>query len=75
MQAVRRYQSADLPQNRLVKEFVTQLAERLELRKMYLGHEDELLGTIYRWLRSDEAQAISRWDNLPPNNTLLSHRD
>jgi hypothetical protein len=75
MQAVRRYQSVDLPQNRLVKEFVTQLADLLELRKKHLGHEDELLGTIYRWLRTDEAQAISRWDNLPPNNTLLSHRD
>ena len=75
MQAVRRYQSVDLPQNRLVKEFVTQLAERLELRKKHLKHEDELLGTIYRWLRSDEAQAIPRWENLQPNNTLLSHRD
>jgi hypothetical protein len=75
MQAVRRYQSVDLPQNRLVKEFVTQLADLLELRKTHLGHEDGLLGTIYHWLRTDEAQAISRWGNLPPNNTLLSHRD
>ena len=75
MQAVRRYQSVDLPQNRLVKEFVTQLAELLELRRKYLGHEDDLLGDIHRWLRTDEAQAIGRWDNLPPNNTLLSHRD
>lgn len=75
MQAVRRYQSVDLPQNRLVKEFATQLAELLELRKKYLGHEDELLRTIYHWLRTDEAEAIARWDNLPPNNTLLSHRD
>jgi hypothetical protein len=75
MQAVRRYQSVNLPQNRLVKEFVTQLAGLLELRKKYLGDEDELLGTIYHWLRTDKAEAISRWENLPPNNTLLSHRD
>ena len=75
MQAVRRYQSVDLPQNRLVKEFVTRLAELLELRKKYLDHEDDLLGDIYRWLRTDDAQAIGRWENLPPNNTLLSHRD
>ncbi|MBN0803175.1 hypothetical protein JTL91_35910, partial [Pseudomonas aeruginosa] len=27
------------------------------------------------WLRSDEAQAIGNWENLPPNNTLLAHRD
>lgn len=75
MQAVRRYQSVDLPQNRLVKEFVTRLADLLELRKEHLGYEDDLLGDIYRWLRADEAQLIGRWDNLPPNNTLLSHRD
>ena len=75
MQAVRRYQSVDLPQNRLVKEFVTRLVDLLELRMRYLDHEDDLLGDIYRWLRTDEAQAIGRWDNLPPNNTLLSHRD
>lgn len=75
MQAVRRFQSVDLPQNRLVKEFVTRLAELLELRKKHLGHEDNLLGAIYRWLRTDEARDIGRWDNLPPNNTLLSHRD
>jgi hypothetical protein len=75
MQAVRRYQSVDLPQNRLLKEFVTRIADLLELRKKHLGHEDDLLGDIYRWLRTDEAQEIGRWDNLPPNNTLLSHRD
>lgn len=75
MQAVRRYQSVDLPQNRLVKEFVIRLADRLELRKVFVGHEDDLLGDVYRWLRTDEAQAIGHWDNLPPNNTLLSQRD
>lgn len=75
MQAVRRFQSVDLPQNRLVKEFVTRLAELLELRKKHIGFEDKLLGDIYRWLRTDEARDIGRWDNLPPNNTLLSHRD
>ena len=75
MQAVRRYQSVDLPQNRLLKEFATQLADLLEMRHIYLGHEDALAGDIRRWLRSEEALAISRWDNLPPNNTLLSHRD
>lgn len=75
MQAVRRYQSVDLPQNQLVKEFVIRLADLLELRKKYFGHEDDLLGDIYRWLRADEALAIGRWNNVPPNNTLLSHRD
>lgn len=76
LQAVRRYQSVNLPENRLLKAFVTRLAELLELRQACLGEAaDELLPKIQSWLLSDEAQTISCWDNLPPNNTLLSHRD
>ena len=76
LQAVRRFQSCNLPENRLLKAFVTRLAGLLELRRDCLGEvEDELLPKIKLWLRSDEAKAIARWDNHPPNNTLLSHRD
>lgn len=75
MQAVRRYMSVDLPENQLLKAFARRLEELLELRRDSLGMEDELLPIIQYWLRSDEAQAISDWRNLPPNNTLLSHRD
>jgi hypothetical protein len=75
LQAVRRFQSINLPENRLLKAFVTRLAEQLELRQKYIGGKDDLLPKLQSWLRSDEAQAITRWDNLPPNNTLLSHRD
>lgn len=75
MQAVRRFQSIDLPENRLLKAFVRHLAELLELRRVYLDHEDELLPKIQSWLRSEEVQVIGNWENLPPNNTLLSHRD
>jgi hypothetical protein len=73
--AVRRFQSVDLPENRLLKEFVTRLAELLELRFDCLKEEDELLPKIKSWLLGEEAKSISRWENLPPNNTLLSHRD
>ena len=75
LQVVRRLQSVDLPENRLLKAFVIRLGDLLELRRDCLGHEDELLPKIQAWLLSDEAQGIARWDNLPPNNTLLSHRD
>lgn len=76
LQAVRRFQSVNLPENRLLKACVIRLAELLELRVDCLREqEDELLPKIHSWLRSDEAQAIARWDNLPPNNALLSHRD
>jgi hypothetical protein len=76
LQAVRRYQSVNLPENQLLKAFVNRLAELLELRRDILGEaEDDLLPRIHSWRRGDEAQAIARWENLPPNNTLLAHRD
>ena len=76
LHAVRRFQSVDLPENRLLKAFVTRLAELLELRYDCLKEEeDELLLKIQSWLLGDGAQAIARWENLPPNNALLSHRD
>jgi hypothetical protein len=77
LQAVRRFQSVDLPENRLLKAFVVRLVELLELRRDCLDHEDEdeLLPRMQSWLLSDEARAIARWENLPPNNTLLSQRD
>ena len=76
LQAVRHFQSVDLPENRLLKEFSIQLAELLEMKARNLGtQEDALVQIIRNWLHSDEANSISRWDNTPPNNTLLSHRD
>ena len=76
LQAVRRFQSVDLTENRLLKAFVTRLLEMLELRQKCLDEaEDEMVLRIQSWLNTDEAHAISPWNNLPPNNTLLSHRD
>jgi len=75
MQAVRRYQSIDLPENRLLKAFASQLVEFLELRQQYLHEEDELLSVLRSWLHGEGAASIGRWENLPPNNTLLSHRE
>ena len=76
MLAVRRIQSVDLPENQLLKAFSEQLLELLELRSECLGEKpDELIDCIYAWLQTDEAQSISYWGNVPPNNTLLTHRD
>lgn len=76
LQAVHRFQSVDLPENRLLKVFAERLLELLELRVECLDEEpDELIAQIQGWLVSDEAKSISKWDNLPPNNTLLSHRN
>lgn len=77
MQAVRHFQSIDVPENRLLKSYLAQLAEAFELRKKYLKDKtvDDYLQTIYRWLSIGEIQEISRWENLAPNNALISHRD
>ena len=75
MQAVRRYQSIDLPENRLFKAFLVRLVELLEVRMTCLGDQDELITDIHRWLNSEQANEISQWQNLAANNTLLSHRD
>ncbi len=76
LQAARRFQSIDLLENRLLKTFVARLAELLKLRSDLLKEpEDYLLPLIETWLRADEVKTIGRWHNLPPNNTLLAHRD
>jgi hypothetical protein len=77
MQAVRHFQSIDVTENRLLKSYLTQLSEALELRRNYLDDEtvSEYLQAIHRWLNDDEIQRISRWENTAPNNALISHRD
>lgn len=86
--AVKRYQSIDLPENQLLKAFVIKLKKLLLLRKECIiaagvdfkrfaifEEEDAVVNRINHWLRSEECKSISRWNNLPPNNTILSHRE
>lgn len=74
--SVRHFQSHDILENRLLKAYALRMEELLELRARAFGEpEAELLTDIRNWLVSDDAKGISRWDNLPPNNALLSHRD
>lgn len=76
LQAVRHFQTIDLPENSLLKAFSERLAELLELRAECFGTPpDGLLFSIRSWLAADEVKDIRRWENLPPNNTLLTHRD
>lgn len=76
IQAVRHYQSIDLTENRLVKAFSERILELLMLKAENLNEpEDAAVITIQKWLNTDETRQIGRWDNFPPNNTLLSHRD
>ena len=74
--SVRHYQSVDILENRLLKAYALRMEELLESRaKAFDEPESDLLIDIRNWLVSEEAKCISRWDNLPPNNALLSHRD
>lgn len=77
IQAVRHYLSVDTTENRLLKALVLRLCDLLELRHQLSGATDyeALRDQMFRWLGTDEAQEIGRWENRPPNNTLLGHRD
>ncbi len=76
VQGVKRFQSVDLQENRLLKACAMKVLACLDLRHDILEEPADPLADVLRhWLRSDECQQISRWDNTPPNNTLLSHRD
>lgn len=80
--AVKRKQSIDTLENRLFKKFVKKSIVILEERLDYYGeeklkfeNEESMLSVLYsklcRWLRSEEAEEIGEWQNLPPNNILL----
>lgn len=78
--AVARRWTLDSSENRLVKAFCVRLAHLLQMRARCLEQPDEpwlgdLLATIESWLQSPAAKDIGRWENLPPNNLLLQHRD
>lgn len=79
MKAVRRRTSVDNSENRLLKAFLFRLEQILIERQNALsaateGTCEELLVSLQRWLRSEDASEIGSWRNLPPNNTLLQDK-
>ncbi|GAB6091571.1 DUF2357 domain-containing protein [Spirochaeta dissipatitropha] len=82
MLAVEHLQSFDTSENRLLKACIIRLCKLLELRQRAVNalhsdasYKDDLVLQLHRWLRSDAAKTIGRWENLPPNNTLLSDQN
>lgn len=73
--SVRHFQSIDLAENQLLKAYATRLEELLSEREKAFDRPEPFLIDIRKWLRTDEARSISRWNNIPPNNVLLAHRD
>lgn len=75
--AVRRLQSCDTAENRLLKALAIKLNELLFLRETCVPiSQDDLDETLFlsRWLRSEDADYIGEWKNTPPNNALLSDK-
>ena len=80
MLAVRRRMSLDTGENRLLLAFLRELLDRMDCKNWYLPEnlrsreETELAERISTFLHRPELAEIRRWENLPPNNTLLSDR-
>lgn len=79
MKAVRRRTSVDTAENRLLKAFLFRLEQILIERQNVLSAAtektcEELLVSLQRWLRTEDAAEIGAWGNLPPNNTLLQDK-
>ena len=76
LMAVRRYQSIDTGENRLFVAFVKRMLERINQKSKGLSiAEKDFQVWARKFLRSEEADRISRWENESPNNTLLSDRN
>lgn len=79
MKAVRRRSSVDTAENRLLKAFLLRLEQILIERQYALSAAaeetcEELLVSLQRWHRTEDAAEIGNWGNLPPNNTLLQDK-
>lgn len=79
MKAVRRRSSVDAAENRLLRAFLFRLEQILIERQYALSAAteetcEELLVSLQRWLRTEDAAEIGNWGNLPPNNTLLQDK-
>ena len=77
IKAVRRRSSVDTAENRLLRAFLFRLEQILIERQKAVTTEEtceELLVSLQRWLRTEDAIEIGAWGNLPPNNTLLQDK-
>lgn len=80
MMAVRRRMSLDTGENRLYIAFLKDLIEHLEIKTSKMPSKnqrnDEVMyySQLLSIIRDPEFEEIRRWENLPPNNTLLSDK-
>lgn len=80
MIAPQRRETVNTTENRLFHAFLTRVTEILHERaRSITSDESSPLSAIQyeasRWLRTEEASEIQRWENVLPNNTLLEDRN
>lgn len=79
--AVQRRMSYDTGENQLFVEFVRELLEQLTIKLKYVpesnipADEKDVCNELASFLYRDDIKEIRRWENLPPNNTLLSDQN
>lgn len=81
--AVQRRMSFDTAENRLFVAFSKEIYERLntklesleEIDSRQIVEEENMRDELATFLRQDEILEVKRWENLPPNNTLLSDQN
>ena len=80
MMAVRRRMSLDTGENSLYLAFLKDLIEHLEIKLKRMPLKDQknddvmFYSQLLSIIRDPEFEEIRRWENLPPNNTLLSDK-
>ncbi|MBO4699112.1 DUF2357 domain-containing protein [bacterium] len=75
--------SLDTAENRLFKAFMQNLDELLSEKenaavkcgKPLDDDSGRFVATVHNWLKSEECSIIGRWNNTPPNNTLLNDKN
>lgn len=78
LMAVKRRMSLDTGENRLYIAFLREMNDILEMKAKYLPEsqmtkaEKEFWDYVNFVLYNDELEEIGHWENMPPNNTLLS---
>ena len=77
--AVRRRMSFDTGENRLFLAFLRQMEEHLEQKRLTNSTfpteiEREFQQLSLKILHDEELEEVGRWENTPPNNTLLSDK-
>lgn len=79
--SVRHRHSYDTGENRLFIEFLKQMSYLVDLKHGVLSSNDIdpdegiFASQAFKLTHDDELSEIRRWENLPPNNTLLSDRN